>query len=58
MARVFGYGIVCIRGMGVGEVALPPIEAPVEFRKAVNEAKTIHEKGLAKKNTETVKTDG
>ncbi len=49
MARIFGYGIVCIRGMGVGEVALPPIEAPVEFRKAVNEAKMIHERATATK---------
>jgi hypothetical protein len=49
MARIFGYGIVCIRGMGVGEVALPPIEAPVEFRRAVTEAKMIHEKKAAAK---------
>lgn len=49
LARIFGYGIVCIRGMGVGEVALPPIEAPVEFRKAVNEAKMIHEKNAIAK---------
>lgn len=49
LARIFGYGIVCIRGMGVGEVALPPIEAPIEFRKAVNEAKMIHEKKAGNK---------
>lgn len=51
LARIFGYGIVCIRGMGVGEVALPPIEAPIEFRKAVNEAKVIHERGLTNKKS-------
>lgn len=44
IARIFGYGIVCIRGMGVGEVSLPPIENPIEFRKAVNEAKSMREK--------------
>lgn len=51
LARVFGYGIVIIRGMGVGEVTLPPIEAPIEFRRAINEAKEIAERG-AVKNTE------
>jgi len=44
VARIFGYGIVCIRGMGVGEVMLPPIENPIEFRKAVNEAKAMRDK--------------
>ena len=36
---------VSIRGMGVGEVVLPPIEDPIEFRKAVQEARMISEKG-------------
>lgn len=52
LARIFGYGIVCIRGMGVGEVALPPIEAPIEFRKAVNEAKVLHERRVTVKSPE------
>lgn len=43
--RMLGYGRVAIRGMGVGEVVLPPIEQPIEFRKAVNEAKSIFDKG-------------
>lgn len=43
--RIFGFGRVCVRGMGVGEVLLPTIEAPIEFRKAVQEAKTMQEKG-------------
>lgn len=43
--RVLGYGRVIIRGMGVGEVVLPPIESPIEFRKAVNEAKSLQERG-------------
>ena len=45
LGRFFNYGRVCIRGMGVGEVMLPPIESPIEFRKAVNEAKTILDRG-------------
>ena len=48
IARIFGYGIVIIRGMGVGEVSLPPIEAPIEFRRAINEAKSLSEAGSVK----------
>lgn len=47
LGRILGYGKVSIRGMGVGEVVLPPIEEPVEFRRAVNEARMISEKGGA-----------
>jgi hypothetical protein len=45
LGRILGYGRVSIRGMGVGEVILPPIETPIEFRKAVQEARAIREKG-------------
>src|SRR5690606_24938747 len=45
IGRFLNYGRVCIRGMGVGEVMLPPIESPIEFRKAVNEAKSILDHG-------------
>lgn len=44
LGRIFGYGNVIIRGMGVGEVVLPPIEAPIEFRRAVQEAQALMEK--------------
>lgn len=44
LGRMLNYGRVCIRGMGVGEVMLPPIEAPIEFRRAVNEAKSMLER--------------
>lgn len=51
LARMFGYGRVCVRGMGVGEVLLPPIEQPIEFKKAIHEAKETREKaGLARKS--------
>jgi hypothetical protein len=42
LGRIFGFGRVCIRGMGVGEVLLPSIEHPIEFRRAINEAKAIN----------------
>lgn len=45
LGRMLGYGLVSIRGMGVGEVILPPIEAPIEFRKVIQEAKSMQEKG-------------
>lgn len=39
LGRVFNYGRVMVRGMGVGEVLLPPIEDPISFRRAIEEAK-------------------
>lgn len=39
LGRLFNYGRVMIRGMGVGEVVLPPIEDPISFRRAIEEAK-------------------
>jgi hypothetical protein len=47
LARMFGYGRVCVRGMGVGEVLLPPIEQPIEFKKAIHEAKDTKEKAMS-----------
>lgn len=47
-ARIFGYGRISIRGMGVGEIILPPmIEAPISFRNAIQEARTMKSKGEA-----------
>ncbi|MGH1403356.1 MAG: PH domain-containing protein [Alphaproteobacteria bacterium] len=40
LGRIFNYGRVMIRGMGVGEVILPPIEDPIAFRRGIEEAKT------------------
>ncbi len=39
--RIFGYGGVNVRGMGVGEVALPQMREPIAFRKAIERSKTI-----------------
>lgn len=43
--RIWGYGTIIIRGMGVGEVVLPPLIAePIDFRKSIQEAKTLRDK--------------
>ena len=39
--RLFNYGRLAIRGMGIGEVVLPPIEDPIVFRQAIERAKSI-----------------
>jgi hypothetical protein len=43
LGRILGYGRVMIRGMGVGEVILPPLDNPVAFRKGI--AKAQHKSG-------------
>jgi len=46
--RVWGYGTVIIRGMGVGEVILPSlIEEPISVRKAIQESRSIQGKKRA-----------
>ncbi|MBI3441441.1 MAG: PH domain-containing protein [Proteobacteria bacterium] len=42
--RILGYGRVSIRGMGVGEIILPPIEAPIALRNAIQEARAMKHK--------------
>jgi hypothetical protein len=41
LGRLLGYGHVIVRGMGVGEVMLPPIADPVKFRMAIDKARTL-----------------
>ncbi|WP_435641508.1 PH domain-containing protein [Micavibrio aeruginosavorus] len=41
LGRIFNYGRVMVRGMGVGEVILPPIADPIAFRKAIDRAKSL-----------------
>lgn len=41
LGRILNYGRVMVRGMGVGEVVLPPLADPVAFRKAIEKARTI-----------------
>ena len=40
LGRLFGYGRVMVRGMGVGEVVLPPISQPIRFKKAIEKARS------------------
>lgn len=39
--RIFNYGRLAVRGMGVGEVILPSLEDPIAFRKAIEQARSI-----------------
>lgn len=39
LGRIFNYGRIMVRGMGVGEVILPPIEDPIKFRRAIDKAR-------------------
>lgn len=39
--RIFNYGRIMVRGMGVGEVVLPPIENPLKFRRAIEKARNV-----------------
>ncbi|MBX2834642.1 MAG: PH domain-containing protein [Micavibrio sp.] len=41
LGRIFNFGRLAVRGMGVGEVILPPIEDPITFRQAIERAKSI-----------------
>lgn len=40
LGRIFGYGRLMVRGMGVGEVILPPLANPIAFRKSIEKART------------------
>jgi len=42
--RVFNYGRLAVRGMGVGEVVLPPLDNPILFRKAIDKARSLNSK--------------
>jgi len=55
--RILGYGRVSIRGMGVGEIMLPPIEAPIAFRNAIQEARSIHSHSHGKDSPPVKTTD-
>lgn len=41
LGRMLNFGLVIVRGMGVGEVVLPPVEDPVGFRKAIDRARSV-----------------
>jgi hypothetical protein len=39
LGRIFNFGRVMIRGMGIGEVVLPPINDPIKFRRMIEKAR-------------------
>jgi hypothetical protein len=41
LGRILGYGTVRIQGTGVGELVLPPIDDPLEFRREIGKAKSV-----------------
>lgn len=41
LGRLFDYGRLAVRGMGIGEVILPPIDQPIKFRQAIEKARSI-----------------
>ncbi|MDH5723785.1 MAG: PH domain-containing protein [Alphaproteobacteria bacterium] len=41
LGRIFNFGRIMVRGMGVGEVLLPSIEDPISFRRAIEKAKSM-----------------
>lgn len=41
--RIFNFGRLMIRGMGVGELYLPSIANPLAFRRALEKARTVYE---------------
>lgn len=41
LGRIFNYGRIMVRGMGVGEVILPPIDDPIKFRRAIEHARNV-----------------
>lgn len=41
LGRIFDYGRIAVRGMGIGEVVLPPICNPIAFRQAIEKARTM-----------------
>jgi hypothetical protein len=44
MGRILGYGSVMVRGMGVGEIFLPPVADPIILRNAIDHARQQGEK--------------
>ena len=41
IGRWLNYGNVIVRGLGIGEVRLPPMVDPIGFRRAIDQAKAI-----------------
>jgi len=42
LGRFLGFGFVAVRGMGVGEVRLPQIANPIDFRKSIERSRSMN----------------
>ncbi len=51
--RLFGYGRVGARGMGVGEIMLPRLEKPIMLKRAIHEAQYLHGKDKSEPEDKT-----
>lgn len=43
LGRLLDYGVVTVRGMGVGEIPLPTLAEPVKIRQKIEKAKFVNE---------------
>jgi len=41
LGRIMNFGFVSVRGMGVGEINLPQIAEPIDFRRAIERARSV-----------------
>lgn len=48
LGRLLDYGVVMVRGMGVGEISLPALAHPVILRKSIENAKYVSEAAKAR----------
>lgn len=42
LGRMLDFGTVMVRGMGIGEILLPPIAHPIMLRNAIEKAREVH----------------
>jgi len=43
--RIMNFGYIAVRGMGVGEISLPQIANPIDFRKAIERSRAMKRDG-------------
>ena len=43
LGRLLDYGVVMVRGMGIGEIRLPRLARPITIRQAIEKAKFTSE---------------
>lgn len=41
LGRIFNFGRIMVRGMGIGEIVLPSIADPLKFRRAIEKARSV-----------------